>query len=65
MQSKKALLVLASSGKFWQDCSVHEGLNSNGVESRREANFFKAGAVHEGKFLNLFNLCVGKVNFLE
>ena len=51
--------------KFWQGRTVHEGLDSNRMECPRETNFFEARAVHKGKFLYLFDLCVRKVNILE
>ena len=31
-----------------QGRTVHKGLDSNGVESHRETNFFEARAVHKG-----------------
>ena len=45
--------------------TVHEGLDSDGVESHRETNFFEACAVHKGKFLYFCHLRVGKVNIPE
>ena len=35
------------------------------MECPRETNFFEARAVHKGKFLYFFDLCVRKVNILE
>ena len=39
--------------KFWQDRTVHEGLDSNGVESQQETDFFEAHAVHKGLFVSI------------
>ena len=64
VQSKKALLPMYFSegdGKLNKGCTVHEGFNSNCMESRRKENFSKASAVHKGEFRNFFNHGVTKV----
>ena len=59
VQESSARCVLSEGwcGKFWQGHTVHKGLDSNGVESHRETNFFEARAVHKGEFLYFFHLC--------
>ena len=69
VQSKKALLPMCFSegrdGKLNKGCTVHEGFNSNCMESRQKENFSEACALHKAEFRNSFNVGVAEVNTLK
>ena len=52
-------------GKLHESCTVHEGFNSDCMESCRKEDFSETSAVHKGEFRNFLNMGVAKVYSLK